>query len=36
LSDTVSLNEVLGYIGLDCAAVLMLRVIAGVIRDGLT
>ncbi len=36
LSDTVSLNEMLGYIGLACAAVLMLRVIAGVIRDGLT
>ena len=36
LSDTVSLNEVLGYVGLACAAVLMLRVIAGVIRDGLT
>src|SRR5262249_15436714 len=35
LSDTVSLNEVLGYVGLACSAVLMLRVIAGVIRDGL-
>ena len=36
LSATVSLNEVLGYVGLACSAVLMLRVIAGVIRDGLT
>ncbi len=36
LSDTVTLNEVLGYIGLASSAVLMLRVIAGVIRDGLT
>jgi ubiquinone biosynthesis protein len=36
LSDQVSLNEVLGYIGLACSAVLVLRVIAGVIRDGLT
>jgi ubiquinone biosynthesis protein len=36
LSASVSLNEVLGYVGLACSAVLMLRVIAGVIRDGLT
>ncbi len=36
LSDTVTLNEVLGYLGLACATVLALRVIAGVVRDGLT
>jgi ubiquinone biosynthesis protein len=36
LSDSVTLNEVLGYIGLACSTVLVLRVIAGVIRDGLT
>jgi ubiquinone biosynthesis protein len=36
LSPSVSLNEVLGYLGLACSAVLMLRVIAGAIRDGLT
>jgi ubiquinone biosynthesis protein len=36
LSDTVSLNEVLGYVGLASSAVLILRVIAGVVRDGLT
>jgi ubiquinone biosynthesis protein len=36
LSADVTLNEVLGYVGLASAAVLMLRVIAGVVRDGLT
>jgi hypothetical protein len=36
LSASVTLNEVLGYIGLACSTVLVLRVIAGVIRDGLT
>jgi ubiquinone biosynthesis protein len=36
LSDTVTLNEVLGYLGLACSTVLVLRVIAGVVRDGLT
>jgi ubiquinone biosynthesis protein len=36
LSATVSLNEVLGYVGLACASILALRVIAGVVRDGLT
>jgi len=36
LSDTVTLNEVLGYLGLACSTVLALRVIAGVVRDGLT
>jgi hypothetical protein len=36
LSDTVTLNEVLGYLGLACSTVLVLRVIAGVVRDGVT
>lgn len=36
LSDTVSINEVLGYVGIACAALLSLRVVAGVIRDGVT
>ena len=35
LSASVSINEVFGYIGLASASLLMLRVIAGVIRDGL-
>lgn len=35
-SGTVTINEVLGYVGLAAASVLALRVIAGVIRDGLT
>ena len=34
LTDTISLNEVLGYCGLVGAAVLGLRVVAAVVRDG--
>ena len=36
LSSSVTVNEVLGYVGLASASVLMLRVVAGVIRDGTT
>jgi ubiquinone biosynthesis protein len=36
VNGTVTINEVLGYVGLAAASVLALRVIAGVIRDGLT
>ena len=36
VSGAVTINEVLGYVGLAAASVLALRVIAGVIRDGLT
>jgi ubiquinone biosynthesis protein len=35
ISDTVTFNEVLGYCGLVAAAVLGLRVVAAVVRDGL-
>jgi len=31
---SVSLDEVLGYVGLAAASVLMMRVIAGIVRDG--
>jgi ubiquinone biosynthesis protein len=34
ITDTISLNEVLGYSGLVVAAVLGLRVVAAVVRDG--
>ena len=34
--DTVTINEVLGYVGLAAASVLALRVIAAVVRDGQT
>ena len=33
---SVSVNEVLGYIGLASSAVLAMRVIAGIVRDGST
>jgi len=36
LRDDLLLNELLGYVGLTAAAVLALRVVAGVIRDGST
>lgn len=36
LAGTVTVNEVLGYLGLIAAATLALRVVAGVIRDGET
>jgi ubiquinone biosynthesis protein len=36
LRDGLLVNEVLGYVGLTAAAVLALRVVAGVIRDGTT
>jgi len=36
LNDYVTINEVLGYIGIAAAAILTVRVIAGVVRDGLT
>ena len=36
LSSSVTVNEVLGYVGLASASVLMLRVVAGIIRDGTT
>ena len=35
ISDAVSLNEVLGYFGLAASAVLGLRVVAAVVREGL-
>lgn len=34
--DSVTINEVIGYFGLASAAILTLRVIAGVVRDGET
>ena len=34
ISDTVSLNEVLGYCGLAASAVLGLRVVAAVVWEG--
>ena len=34
VAGSVSLNEVLGYIGLAMAGVLMLRIVAAIIRDG--
>jgi ubiquinone biosynthesis protein len=34
LGSTISINEVLGYFGLTTSAVLVLRVVAGIIRDG--
>ena len=36
LTSTITLNEILGYIGLAVALILMLRVVAAIIRDGLT
>jgi ubiquinone biosynthesis protein len=36
LRDDLLVNELLGYVGLTAAAVLALRVVAGVIRDGST
>lgn len=36
LRDELLVNELLGYVGLTAAAVLALRVVAGVIRDGST
>ena len=36
LNDYVTINEVLGYIGIAAATILTVRVIAGVVRDGLT
>jgi ubiquinone biosynthesis protein len=36
LADDVPLNEVLGYLGLASGGVLTLRVVAGVVRDGLS
>jgi hypothetical protein len=36
LRDDLLLNEVLGCVGLTAAAVLALRVVIGVIRDGST
>jgi ubiquinone biosynthesis protein len=35
-ASSISINEVLGYVGLASAAVLSMRVIAGIIRDGQT
>ena len=35
-ASNISINEVLGYVGLASAAVLSMRVIAGIIRDGQT
>lgn len=34
LNDFVTINEVLGYVGLAAAVILTLRVIAGIVRDG--
>lgn len=36
LGGSVSINEVLGYFGIAAASVLALRVVAGIIRDGVT
>jgi ubiquinone biosynthesis protein len=36
VSDSVAVNEVLGYIGLALSTILTLRIVAGIIRDGLT
>ncbi len=36
LGGSVSINEVLGYFGIVAASILALRVVAGVIRDGVT
>ena len=36
VSDSVSVNEVLGYIGLALSTILTLRIVGGIIRDGLT
>jgi hypothetical protein len=33
VTGTVTLNEVLGYTGMAAAAILIMRVIAGVVRD---
>ena len=32
--ESITLNEVIGYFGLPASAILVLRVVAGVIRDG--
>lgn len=34
LGGSVSINEVLGYFGIVAASILALRVVAGIIRDG--
>lgn len=36
LGTSVSINEVLGYVGLVTASVLIMRLVAGIIRDGTT
>jgi ubiquinone biosynthesis protein len=36
ISDTVSINEILGYIGIATAMVLTLRIVAAIIREGPT
>ena len=36
LGTSVSINEVLGYVGLVTASVLVMRIVAGIIRDGNT
>lgn len=36
LGTSVSINEVLGYVGLVAASVLMMRLVAGIVRDGST
>jgi ubiquinone biosynthesis protein len=36
VSDSVSINEILGYIGMATAMVLMLRIVAAIIREGPT
>jgi hypothetical protein len=34
LGGSISINEVLGYFGIAAASILGLRVVAGIVRDG--